>query len=295
MRILPCLLVTLAARAALADPAPLPTPPSDDPVRYAAWLHALPRRTQRAIDAHCRATPLDYEAACGGIGPLHIPAPPSQAPVKPGPSPHDPRGPDAWDRWWQGLSGRQKQYVHRHCRNPEAISDLCGGTPLVIAFDDRPVEYTTDVWFAATPGAPRLIDWPTAATPWLALDRDGDGAITSGAELFGSATPLPGGAIAPDGFAALAALDADHDGVIDRRDPAFASLVLWRDRDGDGASTPDELSPLAAEVDAISLAARVEPRCTARLDCERERADVHWHDAAGAHTGAVIDVHLPRR
>ena len=170
------------------------------------------------------------------------------------------------------------------------------GTPLVVAFADEPVTYTHGGAFAFTPGRPTPSDWPTATTPWIALDRDGDGAITSGAELFGSSTLLPDGRTAKNGFEALAALDANHDGVIDARDPMFASLLLWSDRDGNRASSPDELVPLASRIVSISLNDRVEVRCDARDNCERERAQMRWRDAAGTlHIGSVVDVYLPGR
>jgi hypothetical protein len=120
-------------------------------------------------------------------------------------------------------------------------------TPLVVAFEPVELQPAT-ARFAFQPGRPMTTAWPSAATPWIALDRDGDGKITSGAELFGDST-----GDARDGFEALAQLDANRDGVIDRDDPAFAKLVLWRD-DGDRLSQPHELRPLAAELDAISLA-----------------------------------------
>ena len=48
----------------------------------------------------------------------------------------------------------------------------------------------------------------------LAIDRNHDGQINSGAELFGSGTTLANGAKAADGWAALAGLDTNADGVI---------------------------------------------------------------------------------
>ena len=63
----------------------------------------------------------------------------------------------------------------------------------------------------------------------LVWDRNANGRIDTGAELFGDFTALPNGALAPNGFAALAALDANSDGMLDARDPAFAELRLWRD------------------------------------------------------------------
>ena len=63
----------------------------------------------------------------------------------------------------------------------------------------------------------------------LVWDRNANGRIDTGAELFGDFTALPNGALAPNGFAALAALDANSDGMLDARDPAFAELRLWCD------------------------------------------------------------------
>jgi hypothetical protein len=164
---------------------------------------------------------------------------------------------------------------------------------LVVAFDDEVVQFETGAaQFAFHPGVPVTTDWPSAATPWIALDRDGDGAITSGAELFGDATE---GVQARNGFEALASLDANHDGVIDHRDPAFAKLVLWSDRDGDRRSAPSELQPLAERIVSIPLAHVVVSRC-ANGNCEGERAAITWRAPSGQlRSGAVIDVYLRRR
>lgn len=189
--------------------------------------------------------------------------------------------------------GDDRWTVHNYCRerDPRIICD----TPLVVAFDDRPVEFeTTGATFAFQPGTPVHTDWPSAATPWIALDRDGDGAITSGAELFGDATVLPDGRTASNGFAALAPLDANHDGIVDRHDPMFARLVLWTDRDGDRQSSASELRPLSEIVIAIPLGHEVVGRCRGG-NCEGERAAIRWRDGHHERTGAVIDVYLRRR
>jgi len=188
------------------------------------------------------------------------------------------------------------QHVAQYCQD-EFPAPTCE-TPLVVAFDGQPIDFAPAGRdrFAFVPGEPAATDWPTDATPWIALDLDGDGAITSGAELFGSSTVLANGARAANGFAALAELDANGDGVLDARDPMFGRLVLWSDRNGDHRSTPDELRPLASTVTSISLASRLDARCNDRDDCEGERGTLHWRDAAGAdHAGAVVDVYIPRR
>ena len=187
-------------------------------------------------------------------------------------------------------------YVHldEFCRHRGA--GICD-TPLVVAFDGEPITFTParGIAFAFRPGEPASTDWPAASTPWIALDRDGDGAITSGAELFGDSTPLPDGTTAKHGYAALAALDDNRDGVIDWQDRAFASLLLWSDADGDRESSPAELRPLASVIVAIPLAHEIDARCT-NGNCEGQRGVMQWRDADGnPRTGAVVDVYLRNR
>jgi hypothetical protein len=62
-----------------------------------------------------------------------------------------------------------------------------------------------------------ITDWPTSTTPWLALDRNGNGRIDDGGELFGSATLLRSGEPASNGFVALRELDS-NDGRSHRRE-----------------------------------------------------------------------------
>ena len=80
----------------------------------------------------------------------------------------------------------------------------------------------------------------------LVWDKNANGTIDSGAELFGNNTVLPDGTRAPDGFAALAALNTNHDGKIDSADTAFAQLRLWQDRNSNGLTDAGELTTLTA-------------------------------------------------
>ncbi|MBV6389634.1 MAG: hypothetical protein JNIBNLAF_01281 [Nitrosomonas europaea] len=86
----------------------------------------------------------------------------------------------------------------------------------------------------------------------LVWDRNADGVIDTGAELFGDFTPLSNGTLAPNGFAALASLDANGDGILDASDPAFTELKLWRDVSQDGVSQGGEFITLA-EAGIVSL------------------------------------------
>lgn len=83
-------------------------------------------------------------------------------------------------------------------------------------------------------GNSQMVDLPFSSQGgWLALDKNGDGKINDGGELFG---PQSG-----DGFADLAKLDDNRDGAIDESDPAFAQLKIWTGRDSGGK---DQLSSL---------------------------------------------------
>ena len=60
---------------------------------------------------------------------------------------------------------------------------------------------------------------------------------------------------APNGFAALASLDSNNDGIIDANDAAFADLKLWRDTNQDGTTNSGELITLAqAGIVSLNLA-----------------------------------------
>ena len=170
-------------------------------------------------------------------------------------------------------------------------------TPLVLAFGGERVEFTRASGAFDLVGARASVDtdWVSAATPWLALDLDGDGAIDDGREIFGSMTVLPDGSRAKNGFEALAALDADGDGRITARDPAFARLLVWRDTDQDRTSSARELESAGdAGLVSIDLGYRDVPMCTGG-SCEVERARFVFRDARGQERrGDVVDVHTRR-
>ena len=99
-------------------------------------------------------------------------------------------------------------------------------------------------------GVRRQIAWTRAhvENAFLAVDRNGNGRIDNGSELFGNYTPLRSGTIARNGFEALAEFDGNHDGVVDERDADWSRLLLWTDRNHDGWSTADELQPIAQSI-----------------------------------------------
>jgi hypothetical protein len=93
-------------------------------------------------------------------------------------------------------------------------------------------------------GSKQSVGWVDKHDGLLVMDLNGDGMINSGAELFGDHTQLADGSLAKDGWAALAALDSNADGLIDAKDAAFNALNVWVDANSDGVSAAAELYTL---------------------------------------------------
>jgi hypothetical protein len=91
--------------------------------------------------------------------------------------------------------------------------------------------------------------WVAADDGLLVLDRNGNGTIDNGTELFGDATPMSaaaGGGRARDGFVALRQQDTNSDGVVNANDANWANLRIWQDANQDGISQAAELRTLAS-------------------------------------------------
>lgn len=115
--------------------------------------------------------------------------------------------------------------------------------PLVLNFSGTAAQLT-DQRFAFdldSDGNKEQINFVAPGSGFLVFDRNQDGKINNGSELFGPSTN--------NGFGELAKLDGDHNGWIDENDAAFNNLQIWT-RDGN----QDKLQSLAAAgVGAIAL------------------------------------------
>lgn len=140
-----------------------------------------------------------------------------------------------------------------------------GGSPILVDLDRNffrltglgdPVLFDIDA-----DGEPEVLSWTAAdrLDAFLWLDRNGNGVVDDGAELFGNHTPRIDGSTAANGYVPLAEFDLSAIGGngnrwIDPGDVIYPELRLWIDLDHDGVSEPAEILSLAeAGVTRIDL------------------------------------------
>lgn len=138
----------------------------------------------------------------------------------------------------EGDGGDETEFINRECEpSPIAVDVLGNGFSLT--------NVQGGVQFDLVPGGtPERIAWTSRGSDdaWLVLDRNENGAIDDGTELFGNYTPQSATA-EPNGFVALGEFDeadlgGNEDGVVSSADEVFHRLRLWRDDDHNGASEP---------------------------------------------------------
>lgn len=141
-------------------------------------------------------------------------------------------------------------------------------------------------------GVRRRLPWTEDGSDdaWLVLDRNRNGLIDSGREMFGNLAPQPR---VPqkdrNGFIALSEFDKSErggngDGVITRQDYIFRDLRLWTDSNHNGTSEPAELSNLEqSDVAMLELEYKLSSRTDRFGNQYRYRAKIK--DANGAQLG----------
>jgi RHS repeat-associated protein len=162
--------------------------------------------------------------------------------------------------------------------------------PLILRLDGKPIQLTDPTGGVSFDldgtGVRKWVSWTHAGSTagFLVLDLDGDGRITTGAELFGMTVGAPRHqkpAAAENSFMLLAAYDTpalggNGDGMINAADAVFSRLRLWVDANHDGVSQPEELISLAtAGIVSIELSYRTTSRCDGHRNYFRYRGAVH--------------------
>lgn len=160
-----------------------------------------------------------------------------------------PCNPDPSETQWCWESGGQYDWTSCNCGASPVVIDVLGN-----GFNLTSV--TNGILFDITGDSQReQVAWTATDSDeaWLALDRNVNGKIDSGRELFGNNTPQPDPPSGEEknGFLALAKYDkpgqgGNNDGQISQQDAIFNDLRLWQDANHNGISEAGELKTLPA-------------------------------------------------
>jgi hypothetical protein len=132
----------------------------------------------------------------------------------------------------------------------DQVSHLTFGTPIVLDLNGDGISTQSinkgmqfDIF-----GVDQKVNtgWVTGGDGLLVMDRNHDGSINGGTELFGEGTNLVNGQKAANGYVALAELDINGDGVVNSTDANFSDLMVWVDGNADGVSQEGELHSLSS-------------------------------------------------
>ena len=97
-------------------------------------------------------------------------------------------------------------------------------------------------------GVSHKSSWVSKEDGILVYDRNGNGNIDDGGELFGNFTQIKdkesNQRLAKDGYEALKEFDSNNDGLIDKNDDKFKDLKIWQDANSNGISDEGELKSL---------------------------------------------------
>ncbi len=173
-------------------------------------------------------------------------------------------------------------------------------TPIIIELENGPISLTDarhGVSFDMTgAGIMTQMAWTQrrSESAFLALDRNSNGTIDDGTELFGNRSVFPKRHSFKNGFEVLRYIDTagmggNFDGVIDSKDAIYSRLLLWVDRNHNGSSEASELLRLSDHLMAIEWRDYRESNRRDRFgNIFRWRGKVTFHDRAQRYAYDVL-------
>lgn len=184
-------------------------------------------------------------------------------------------------------SGINTIFIDCPCDSQGGPKSCAENDPIVVSLGDHRYRLTDRAggveFDLGDNGVSTSVPWthPDSDEAFLFLDRNENGTIDNGSELFGDVTPQHS-SDEPNGFLALAVFDdvlsgGTEDGRISAADAIFPRLGLWRDANHNGVSEPSELMTLAeAGLDWIDLDYKTSERVDRYGNRFRFRAQSGW-------------------
>ncbi|WP_165356314.1 tandem-95 repeat protein [Sphingosinicella sp. BN140058] len=173
------------------------------------------------------------------------------------------------------------------CQRDPLIIDLNGDRELVEELYDSRAYFDLD-----NDGFAEHVAWALPEDGLLALDRNGDGRISSGAELFGTGRTTSHGnrpeQDGTDGFTELSKLDTNRDKVIDSSDAQYGELRIWQDADGDAVTDAGELKSLA-ELGIVSISLKTQ--ASNDIDCGCDGTEVVSMSTVARADGSTLGIY----
>ncbi|MCF8052377.1 MAG: hypothetical protein K9L59_14130, partial [Desulfobacterales bacterium] len=147
-------------------------------------------------------------------------------------------------------------------QNQGGAATVSFSSPLVFDLNQNGVTstslYETTTYFDLdADGFKQRTGWVEQEDGFLTLDRNANGIVDDGTELFGNYTRDEYGNPFSEGFAALKSFDKNHDNQITKGDDIYENLRIWTDLNADGVSQAEELKSLSdLHITTISLSAQ---------------------------------------
>ncbi|EEE9947816.1 hypothetical protein DJ252_23050, partial [Salmonella enterica subsp. enterica serovar Uzaramo] len=186
--------------------------------------------------------------------------------------------------FWGIMSGPSTSDAYQHSHYDPIIIDLNGDGVKTISKSAGLVFDHDGNLFAENTG------WVSPEDGLLVLDRNHDGKIGSGNELFGSNTILNNGQKAQNGYEALREYDENHDGMIDKNDSIWSQLKVWQDKNSNASVDDGELLSMEQlKIAGVKLNYQNINNTDREGNAHLQRGDVIYEDG---HTGITEDIGL---